>query len=162
MFAVGNKHRIDDAVTYADFHNKMAALMDRGFPNRSSYVQAGVDDVASHLRSADTSAPAKALVVFPEDAGLITALIGTRGADARRQTSALGAIPSLFGPYQQQVAHYADKYPGQPAVRLLFLALTDTFYRSFYETYRTLAIQHGVYVAAPINAAPARRVELAE
>jgi hypothetical protein len=162
MFAVGNKHRLDDAVTYADFRDKMAALMDRGFPNRSNYVQAGVDDVASHLRPADPAAPAKALVVFPEDVGLITTLIGTRGANARRQTSALGAIPSLFGPYQQQVAYYATKYPGQPAVRLLFLALTDTFYRSFYETYRTLAIQHGVYIAATTNAAPARRVDVAD
>ena len=159
MFAVGNKQRLDDAVTYADFHNKMAALMDRGFPNREAYVQAGVDDVASHIRPADRRAPRKALVVFPEDAGLITTLIGTRGATARRQTSALGAIPSLFEPYTAQVAYYSNKYPGQPAVRALFLALTDTFYRSFYETYRSLAIEHGVYIAAAINAAPARRVE---
>src|SRR6187402_2744514 len=89
MFAVGNKQRLDDAVTYADFHNKMAALMDRRFPNRDAYVQAGVDDVASHVRPADRRAPRKALVVFPEDVGLITALIGTRGANARRQTSTL-------------------------------------------------------------------------
>ena len=162
MFAVGNKHRLDDAVTYADFHNKMAALMDRGFPNRAAYVQAGVDDVASHIRPADRRAPRRALVVFPEDVGLIAALIGTRGENARRQTSALGAIPSLFEPYTDQVAHYSAKYPGQPAVRALFLALTDTFYRSFYETYRALAIEHGVYIAAAINAAPARRVEAAD
>jgi hypothetical protein len=158
MFAVGHKQRIDDAVTYADFHNKMAALMDRNFPNRGNYVQPGVDDVASHLHGADQSAPHKALVVFPEDTGLITALIGSRGAVARRQTSALGAIPSLFGPYSDQVAYYSAKYPGQPAVRLLLLALTDTFYRSFYETYRALAIEHGTYIAAATNAAPARRV----
>jgi len=162
MFAVGNKHRIADAVTYADFHNKMAALMDRGFPGRGAYVQEGVDDVASHIRPADRRAPRKALVVFPEDAGLITALIGTRGAAARQQTSALGAIPSLFEPYAPQVAHYSAKYPGQPALRTLFTALTDTFYRSFYETYRALAIEHGVYIAAAINAAPARRVTQAE
>ena len=159
MFAVGNKHRLDDDVTYADFHNKMAALMDRDFPNRGAYVQAGVDDVASHLRPADRRAPRKALVVFPEDAGLIAALIGTRGATARQQTSALGAIPSLFEPYADQVAYYSAKYPGQPALRILFLALTDTFYRSFYETYRTLAMEHGVYLAAAINAAPASRVD---
>ena len=36
MFAVGNKQRLDDAVTYADFHNKMAAMMDRRFPNRAA------------------------------------------------------------------------------------------------------------------------------
>jgi hypothetical protein len=162
MFAVGNKQRVDDAVTYAAYHDKMAALMDRGFPNRAAYVQAGVDDVASHLRPADPGAPRNALAVFPEDVGLITTLIGSRGAEARKQTSALAAIPSLFTPYQQQVSYYADRYPGQPAVRLLFLALTDTFYRSFYETFRALAIEHGVYIAATTNAAPARRVEASD
>ena len=133
--------------------------MDAGFPNRAAYVQAGVDDVASHLRPADPAAPARALVVFPEDAGLVNVLIGSRGATARRQTSALGAIPSLFEPYARQVAYYAQKYPGQNAVRLLFLALTDTLYRSFYETFRDLAREHGVYIAAAMNAAPATRVE---
>ena len=162
MFAVGNKQRLDDAVTYADYHNKMAALMDRSFPNRDAYVQAGVDDVASHIRPADRRAPRNALVVFPEDVGLIAALIGTRGETSRKQTSTLGAIPSLFEPYTDQVAYYSNKYPGQPAVRALFLALTDTFYRSFYETFRSLAIQHGVYIAAAINAAPARRVNASE
>ena len=162
MFAVGNKHRIQDAVTHTDYRNKMAALMDAGFPNRSAYVQAGVDDVASHLRPADPAAPDKALVVFPEDAGLVNILIGSRGAGSRRATSALSAIPSLFQPYSRQVAYYAEKYPGQGAVRLLFLALTDTLYRSFYETFRDLAREHGVYIAAAMNAAPARRVEASE
>ena len=162
MFAVGNKHRIQDAVTYDDFRNKMAALMDAGFPNRAAYVQAGVDDVASHLRPTDPDAPRKALVVFPEDAGLVNVLIGSRGATARRQTSALGAIPSLFEPYSRQVAYYAQKYPGQPALRVLFMALTDTLYRSFYETFRDLAREHGVYIAAAMNAAPARRIEASE
>ena len=159
MFAVGNKHRVQDAVTYADFRNKMAALMDAGFPNRAAYVQAGVDDVVSHLRPRDADAPRKALVVFPENAGLMNILIGSRGEVARRQTIALGAVPSLFEPYSEQLAYYAQKYPTQPAVRLLFLALTDTLYRSFYETFRDLAREHGVYIAASMNAAPARRVE---
>ena len=47
-------------------------------------------------------------------------------------------------------------------MRLLFLALTDTLYRSFYETFRDLAREHGVYIAAAMNAAPARRVEASE
>jgi hypothetical protein len=162
MFAVGNKHRIQDAVTYGDYRNKMAALMDAQFPNRSAYVQAGVDDVVSHLRPADPRAPGKALVVFPEDVGLMNILIGSRGATSRRQTSALGAVPSLFEPYSRQVAYYAQKYPGQPALRVLFLALTDTLYRSFYETFRDLAREHGVYIAAAMNAAPATRVEASD
>ena len=35
MFAVGNKHRLQDAVTHADYRNKMAALMDAGFPTNA-------------------------------------------------------------------------------------------------------------------------------
>ena len=46
-------------------------------------VQAGVDDVASHLQPADPVRAAIVLVVFPEDVGLIAALIGSRGAAAR-------------------------------------------------------------------------------
>src|SRR5437879_1613974 len=67
MFAVGHKVRLDDGTTYQSFHDKMAALMDAGFPGRASLVQAGVDDVASHLFPADPAAPATVLVVFPEE-----------------------------------------------------------------------------------------------
>jgi hypothetical protein len=162
IFAVGNKQRIADAVTYQTFHDKMAALMDAGFANRTNFVQAGVDVVASHVRPADPNAPATAMAVFPEDVGLIAALIGSRGAAARQQTSAPAAIASLSGTYAPQVDYYAAKYPGQPPVRTLMLALTDTLYRSFYETFRELAIEHGVYITASINVAPARRVEQAQ
>src|SRR3989442_1626421 len=47
MFAVGHKVRLDDGTTYQSFHDKMAALMDAGFPGRASFVQAGADGVAS-------------------------------------------------------------------------------------------------------------------
>ncbi len=159
FFAVGNKQRLVDGTSYQTFHDKMAALMDATFPNRGDFVQVGVDDVASHLRPADPAAPDRALVVFPEDVGLVTVLIGSRGAAARGQTTAAGAIASLLGPYTAQFDYYAGKFPDQPLVRTLVLALTDTLYRSFYETFRELAITHGVYLAATINAAPARRVE---
>jgi hypothetical protein len=46
-------------------------------------------------------------------------------------------------------------------VRTLVTALTDTLYRSFYETFRDLAVTHGVYLAASADIAPARRVESA-
>src|SRR6185436_16659641 len=159
IFAVGNKQRVADAVTYQTFRDKMGALMDAAYPGRASLVQAGVDDVASHLFAADPSAPPAALVVFPEDVGLIAALIGTRGAASRMQTNAVGAIAGLLGTYDPQVDYYTAKYPGQPPIRYLLLALTDTLYRSFYETFRELAMTHGVYLAACANVAPARRVE---
>jgi hypothetical protein len=161
IFAVGNKLRVDDALTYQTFHDKMAALMDAAFPGRAALVQAGVDDVASHLFPTDPGAPANALVVFPEDVGLVAGLIGSRGATARTQTTAVGAIATLLGTYTGPFVHYNTKFPGQPAIRILVVALTDTFYRAFYETFRELAMTHGVYLAAAVNVPPARRVEAA-
>jgi hypothetical protein len=159
IFAVGNKQRVADAVSYQTYRDKMAALMDAGFPNRSAFVQNGVDDVASHVRPADPDAPTTAMAVFPEDVGLVASMIGSRGAAARQQTTAVGAIGSLAGTYAPQFGYYAAKYPGQPPIRTLVLALTDTLYRSFYETFRGLAIEHGVYITASANIAPARRIE---
>ena len=162
IFAVGHKQRLADAVTYQTYRDKMTALMDATFPGRATLVQAGVDDVASHLLPADPGAPANALVVFPEDVGLIAAFIGSRGAAARQQTNSIVAIAGLAGPYGPQLAYYQNKFPGQPFVRSLVLALTDTFYRSFYETFRDLAVTYGVHLAASVNAAPARRIDEAD
>src|SRR5436190_702825 len=92
MFAVGQKQQISDAVTYQSYHDKMAAMMDATFPGRAALVQAGVDDVASHLAPVDPGAPPSALVVFPEDTGLLAASIGTRGATARQQDGSTLAI----------------------------------------------------------------------
>ena len=109
IFAVGHKQRLDDAVTYQTFRDKMAAMMDAAFPNRSTLVQAGVDDVASHLFPADPAAPPLALVVFPESAGLIAAFIGSRGLLARqgRPSAPKLARPLLltYGPPHARQAH---------------------------------------------------------
>jgi hypothetical protein len=162
LFAVGHKQRTADVVSYQTFHDKMAALMDAAFPGRASLVQAGVDDVASHLPPADPAAPPHALVVFPEDVGLMATLIGTRGAAGRAQTTSTGALVSLLGSYDPQFDHYAAKFPGQPFVRTLVLSLTDTLYRGVYETFRELAMTHGVHLSVSMNVAPARRVEAAD
>jgi predicted amidohydrolase len=162
IFAVGHKTRMADVTTYQTFRDKMGALMDAAFPGRASLVQAGVGDVASHLFPADPMAPSLALVVFPEDTGLPPALIGTRGTAARAASTATSAILSTIGPYSAQGAYYNTKFPGQPGIRVLVLALTDTIYRSFYETFRDLAISHGVYIATCGNLPAARRVEQAD
>jgi len=162
LFAVGHKQRLQDAATHETYRAKMSALMDAAHPERTQLVQGGVDDVASHLRPADAGAPQHALVVFPESVGLIAAFIGSRGDGARAQSLAAAAIVSLAGTYGPQVAHYQQKFPGQPAVRTLVTALTDTLYRSVYETFRDLAVAHGVYLAASADIAPARRVEAAD
>ena len=143
IFAVGHELRLDDAATHQAFHDRMAALMDAAFPGRAALVQSGVDDVASHLRPADPAAPADVLVLFPEDTGLLAAFIGSRGAAARAQATATGAIISLLGPYDAAFQHYAATYPAEPIVRQLVLALTDTLWRAVYETFRDLAADRG-------------------
>jgi predicted amidohydrolase len=159
IFAVGHKQRLADAVTYASFHDKMAALMDGAFPGRATFVQGGVDDVASHILPADPGAPPRVLVVFPEDTGLVASFIGTRGAAGRAAPSSVGGIVALLVAYGPQNAYYQAKFPGQPIIRTVGESLTDTLYRGFYETFRELAMTHGVYIAAAANLAPARRVE---
>jgi hypothetical protein len=98
MFAVGHKQHLADAVSYQTYHDKMAAMMDATFPGRAGLVQPGVDDVASHLAPVDPSAPPNALVVFPEDTGLLAAFIGTRGATARTEATSDGYVAPTTRP----------------------------------------------------------------
>jgi hypothetical protein len=162
VFAVGYKQRLADAVSYAAYRNKMLALVDAGHPQRSTLVQAGVDDVATHLSPADPDAPSLALVNFPEDAGLIAGLIGSRGATARSQSTSTAAIVALLDAYAPLIAHYTGVFGVGHPIGDLFVAATDTFYRSFYETFRDMAVSRGVYVTASADIAPARRLEAAD
>jgi hypothetical protein len=164
VFVVNSRVELRYAATYADFRDKMFALVDAAHPRRAELVQEGVLDIAARLPPRDPAAP-PALIVFPEDVGLITGLIGSRGAHARSITIETGgsaaAFVDLLNTYAPQVAYYEERYPGLGGIGYLFLAATDTFYRAFYETFRDLAITYGVHVAASINAAPARRIEVA-
>ncbi len=163
VFAVGSKLEIRYADTYQDFRDKMFALFDAQHPRRSELVQAGADDVASHLKDVDPAAPDVAVVSFPEDVGLVAGLIGTRGARSRQLTAhhlgSTGAFGALISKYQPQIQYYAAIFPGLPTIRYLLLAETDTYYRAFYETFRDLARTYGVYLTATANVAPARRVD---
>ena len=68
VFLVGNKQRVQDATSVATFRDKMFYARGR-VAARSRPVQDGVDDVASHLVPRDPSAPALAVVHFPESVG---------------------------------------------------------------------------------------------
>lgn len=159
MFAVGYKQRLADVVTYETYRDKMFALVDANVPNRAALVQAGVDDVASHIQPADPGAPPLVLVNFPEDVSLIAGLIGSRGAVSRAQTSSAVAIVLLATPYAPIVQYYTGKFGVGFFTSDLFVAVTDTFYRSVYETFRDVAMTYGVYVTLSADVAPARRVE---
>jgi predicted amidohydrolase len=160
VFAVGHRLRISDVVTYQSYRDKMFAMFDTAFPGRSGLVQAGVDDVASHIQPADPLAPAFVLVNFPEDAGLAAAFIGTRGAGARTSVASTQAFLSLFSTYAQQRSFYRQLYELDAGniVPLIVMSVTDTVYRAFYETFRDIAVTYGVYVTAGANLPPARVV----
>jgi hypothetical protein len=159
LFAVGYKQRLVDATTYQTFRDRMFALMDASFPERATLVQAGVDDVASHIQPTDAGAPALVLVNFPEDVSLITGLVGSRGAGARTRTSAALAIADLAVSYASLISHYTAQFGAGHPIGDLFVAATDTFYRAFYETFREIALTYGLYVTVSGDVAPARRVE---
>lgn len=159
LFAVGYKQRLSDVTTYQTFRDKMFALMDASFPGRAGLVQAGVDDVASHIQPADPGAPPLVLVNFPEDVGLIIGLTGSRGAAGRMSPSSATAIGGLLVPYGPLIDYYTSQFGTGHPVSDLFVAITDTFYRGLYETFRDLALTYGVYVTVSGNVAPARRIE---
>jgi len=165
VFAVGNRIRMSDFVTYGSFRNKMFAMFDASYPDRSSLVQAGVDDVASHIRPLDPFAPADVLVNFPESVALPAAFIGPRGASARSQSTSAQAFIALNTSYNSQIASYRTKfglYNQGDFVRLIVLAVTDTVYRAFFETFRDIATTYGVYVTAGADVPPAERVYQAD
>src|SRR5581483_4936885 len=139
VFAVGQKQRLEDALTIERFRAKMFALVDAA--RRSpGLVQDGVDDVASHVRPRDPAAPARAVATSAE------------------------AFLTLLGSYGDVVAYYDETFPAlasQP-LRGLVIALTDVLYRAVYETFRDIAREYGVYVSVSLNAAPARRVDASE
>lgn len=166
IFVVNPRLELRYADTYASFREKMFALVDAGHPRRAELVQADVLDIAAHLRPRDPNAPAEALIVFPEDVGLVAGLIGSRGAAARATTLAEGGSTTAFLrlviAYQPLIAFYNQRFPNPPALRNLFVGATDTYYRAFYETFRELAMTYDVHVAASVNVAPARRITVAE
>ena len=94
------------------------------------------------------------LLVFPENATLAAAFVGSRGADARAASDSLEGFLSLIGPYDAPFQYYGERYPGTTPNARLVIALTDTLQRAFL-TFSEIAKQYGVYVAVSSDFAPA-------
>jgi hypothetical protein len=163
-FAVANRISMEDVVTYQAFRDKMFALVDAAYPGRSTLVEPGLDDVASHIQPADGSAPDLVLVNFPESVGLPAAFIGTRGAAARTAFNSTVAFLSLYNRYAQPINYYRPAFGMTVGdiVPQVVVGVTDTLYRAFYETFRDIAVTYGVYVTAGLDAAPARVMQQSE
>jgi len=98
------------------------------------------------------------LLVFPENASLAGAFIGSRGAVGRAATETVPGFLSLFVSYTQPIAFYTERFPEASLGQSLILGLTDTLHRAF-ETFPAIAERYGVYVAVSADFPPAERSE---
>ncbi|MCL4558851.1 MAG: hypothetical protein M1491_09580, partial [Deltaproteobacteria bacterium] len=90
------------------------------------------------------------IVVFPEHVGLPLAFSGSKAAQAITAQSVTSAMLDLFVSYSTSIDYYASRYPAlssEPA-RYIFLALTDTMWRPFYDTFSSLAKKYDSYIIA--------------
>ena len=98
------------------------------------------------------------LLVFPENATLAAAFIGSRGATGRAETETLLAFLSLLPTYADPFSYYGARYPDTSLNARLVISLTDTLHRAF-QTFPEMARQYGVYVAVSSDFAPAELSE---
>jgi predicted amidohydrolase len=98
----------------------------------------------------DPSTPS--IIVAGELAGLTAALIGSRGKFARENaTTIVGALALVAEQYAPQVAYYQKLYGGQDnftAINAIELALTDTMFRAFFNSFSAMARKYNTYVVA--------------
>lgn len=94
------------------------------------------------------------LLVFPENAALAAAFIGSRGEASRAADTTLGGFLPFFDSYSKPYAFYLERYPQVDANARLLLSLTDTLNRAF-QTFPSVARTYGVWVAVSADLAPA-------
>ncbi|KPK66882.1 MAG: hypothetical protein AMS21_00320 [Gemmatimonas sp. SG8_38_2] len=94
------------------------------------------------------------LLVFPENASLAGAFIGSRGAVGRSETETLPAFFSLAQSYVEPIRFYAERFPDLTLGERLVLGVTDTLVRAF-QTFPSIAERYEVYVAVSSDFAPA-------
>jgi predicted amidohydrolase len=134
VFAVGQVLRYREMVDYAAFCEAWDEVV------RREVVPCLADDRPN-------------LLVFPENAALAAAFIGSRGADARAADDTLAGFLRFFEPYQAAMAFYEARWPELSPNQLLLLALSDTLARAF-ETFSEIARRYGVYVVVSTDLAP--------
>lgn len=148
VVALQYKQEIRNVVSYDAFRTKMRCLVE--------------DHVVPVMKPGRPT-----LAVFNEDAGLMTIASGTRGALVRAQAQTplgaplgdavplgiVGALGLLNVSYLPQVLAYQARYPLIDPRKQVLLAATDTFARSFSQTFSDIARDYGIYVVASNNQA---------
>ncbi len=135
VFSIGPVIRYAEMETYADFCTAWDDVV------RTEVLPCLADDKSN-------------LLVFPENASLAGAFIGSRGAEGRAATETLAGFLSLLEPYADPIRLYTAKFPEASSSQRLVLGLTDTLHRAF-QTFPSIAARYGVYVAVSSDFAPA-------
>jgi predicted amidohydrolase len=135
VFSVAHKHTLEIGASEDAYYKKMKGM---------------IEAVKGRISNTYTN-----IFVFPEDAGLVLGFLGSRGEKARSEDFALNAFFDLFESYSQPYNYYFKKFPSFSPQRYLLLALTDTLWRPFYNTFSSLAREYGSYVLSCTNVAEA-------
>lgn len=123
--------------------HKQSPAAAQSYESWAEDLEQSMNDAAPSFRS-DTPT----VVVFGEFVGLTSAFIGSRGAFARSASTVTQSLGMLAYSYWDSISIYMQCYPELPVVNALELAMADTMWRAFYETFSRLAREHGVYVVA--------------
>lgn len=154
VFAMQVKLDASQVRTSASFGNKIECLLrERVLPHRAK----GRPNV----------------VVFDEDAGILAAASGPRGARARRIASnpaadakckgqpfpcrTLGLLTELSNAYARERRYYTPRLTGLTAPGAPFALATDTIARTFMRSFSSAARRHKLYMVAANMQAPFRQ-----
>lgn len=90
------------------------------------------------------------VVVFEEHAGLPLIFFGERGKEARKVNNLLVAASSISQKWSNAISYYTQNFPEISTMlgRQIFLALTDTMWRIFFNTFSYFAKSYGVWVVS--------------
>lgn len=154
IFAIQFKQDLANVTTYAAFRTKIDCLL-------REYV-------LPHLARRRPN-----VVVFDEDAGLMTLAVGTRGKAAREAfgrpdspsceregepcatLAALGAVSAAYAP---QISAYEARFGGAISSPVAaFVGATDTVVRAFVQTFSEEARRYGIYLAGSMDLPPFRQ-----
>lgn len=153
IFAIQFKQELSNVTTYARFRAKIDCLLH--------------EYVLPHLARRRPN-----VVVFNEDAGLMTLAEGTRGKAARaafgrpngpsceregEPCATLAALAAVSAAYSPQISAYEARFGGAISSPVAaFVGATDTVVRAFIQTFSQEARRYGIYLVGSMDMPPFR------
>ena len=141
VFSIGHKISLETVESEEKFYNSMKNIVDAIKPCLSNRYNN--------------------LIVFEEHLGLILGVFGSRGQTAREEKKkAEDAMISVFSNYFLSSQYYTQKFPEISTfkARPLFLAITDSLWRPFFNTFSKLAKDSSSYIVSCQNVSEVEKV----